>query len=316
VEAGFGLLLATGSRPTGAHLEISVAVDSGAGYVAQGDVEFAAKALTLSALTSEADDDVITVANSGELDAVTANSLAIMGTEIVRIDSFADNAGNIDITLGRGCLDTVPVAHPAGTPVLFFEGVSPIATEFTATDAVDVKLLTVLASETLGLTAAPVNEVTFASRAIRPYPPGRFKVSGSYEQNLSPNDVVLTWVHRDRLQQVGAVPADHDDAGIGPEAGTTYRVRAEALDADDALISTVTDTNVGSVLTYDWNDATALPGNTFRVRFSVASVRAGYESWQRPAISIAVGPSVFAIEDGIEARAIEDDETDFRAIEG
>lgn len=287
-EPDLGVLLATGTKATPAHRDITVAVDAGGGYESEDDAQFSPTVLTLSALTSEADDVVVTVPAGADLSTITANSLALIGTEIIRIDAMADNAGDVDLTIGRGCLDTVPVAHAIGARIIFLQNADPRETQYLAAESIDVKLLTNMTGSTLSLYAAPVDSVTFASRAIRPYPPGRFKLNDSYAQDQFTDDVVLTWVDRDRTLQTTPVPEDHDDAGIGPEAGTTYRVRAEALDSDGDVISTVTDTNVGALLTYDWDDATVLPSGTVRVRFSVASVRDGYESWQRPAITMLV----------------------------
>ncbi len=283
-EPDLGTLLATGTKSTPAHLNITVANDLGAGYEAAGDVNFSPSIVTLSALSSEADDVVVTVPLSSELNGILPNSLAVIGTEIIRIDDFTDNGSNIDITIGRGCLDTVPVAHAIDARIVFIQNVDPLDTQYISGDVLSVKLLTNLNSEKLSLFSAPVDTVTMASRAIRPYPPGRFKLSGSYEQNRLVGDVVLSWVHRDRTMQTTLVPEDHDDAGIGPEVGVTYRVTVTALDALGDEISTVTDVNVGSTTTYDWNDTTALPSATVKLRFAVASVRGGYESWQKPSI--------------------------------
>lgn len=287
-EPDLGTLLATGTKATPAHFNITTAVDAGSDYEGAGDVNFAISVLTLSALTSEADDLVVTVPTDANLGDITASSLALIGTEIVRIDAMADNGADIDITLGRGCLDTVPVAHAIGARIIFLQAADPLETQYLAGDNIDVKLLTNLNENRLSLYAAPVDALTFASRAIRPYPPGRFKLNDSYAQDQFADDVVLTWVHRDRTLQTTLVPEDHDDLGIGPEAGTTYRVRVEALDAAGDVISTVTDTNVGTDTTYDWDDATVLPAGTLRVRFSVTSVRDGYESWQSPSITMLV----------------------------
>ena len=101
-------------------------------------------------------------------------------------------------------------------------------------------------------------------------------------------DALLTWAHRDRTLQTTPVAEDHDDADIGPEAGTTYRLRVEALNGAGIVLATVTDTDIGSGTSHDWDETTALPDGTVRLRFSVASVRDGYESWQRPEITALV----------------------------
>jgi hypothetical protein len=284
-EPDTGVLLVAGTKATPGHFNITVAVDAGAGYQSEGDVNFAASVLTLSALTSEADDVVVTVPASADLSGLTANSLAIIGTEIVRIDSMANSGADVALTIGRGCLDTVPVAHAIGARIIFLQAADPLETQYVAPDSVNVKLLTNLNESRLSLFAAPNDAVNFDSRAIRPYPPGRFKLNGSYAQDQFTTDVVLTWAHRDRTLQTTPVPEDHDDLSIGPEAGTTYRVVVEALSGAGTVLATVTDVNVGGVTTYDWDDATVLPGGTVRLRFSIASVRGGYESWQRPSIT-------------------------------
>ena len=143
-----------------------------------------------------------------------------------------------------------------------------------------------------------MDTVTFDSRAIRPYPPGRFKLNDSYVQDQYYVDATFEWAGRDRTAQTTPVPEDHDDLAIGPEAGVTYRFIAEALDASGAVLYTVTDVNVGTETTYDWDDATELPDGTFKMRFSITSVRDGYESWQRPEITMLVllPPEILSIE--------------------
>lgn len=287
-EPDLGVLLATGTKATPSHFNITVAVDEGTGYEAADDVNFAISALTLSALTSEGDDIIVTVPVSADLAGITANSLALIGTEIIRIDSMADNGANIDLTIGRGCLDTVPVAHAIGARIIFLQVADPLETQYIAPETIDVKLLTNLNETRLSLFSAPIDSLTFASRAIRPYPPGRFKLNDSYAQDQYSNTPVLTWVHRDRTLQTTPVPEDHDDGNIGPEAGVTYRVRVEALNEAGVVLGTVTDENVGSDTSYAWDFGTTLPDGTFRIRFSVASVRSGYESWQQPEITMLV----------------------------
>jgi hypothetical protein len=283
-----GRLMAAAEAPNARHLDATVGVDAAGGYSEEGLLTFSPSTVTLEPMLAEADQFEVRVALNVSMGRVVANQLAQIGSEILRVDSLVIDGVDLILTVGRGCLDTVPQAHASGADILFFGPGDVTEDTYTATEAVDVRLLTRTAKSLLSLAAAPTDTVTFASRAIRPYPPGRFKLNGSYAQDQFTGDVVLTWVHRDRTLQTTPVPEDHDDATIGPEAGTTYRVRAEALDAAGDVISTVTDVNVGALLTYDWNDATALPSGTLRVRFSVASVRGGYESWQRPSITSLV----------------------------
>lgn len=287
-EPDLGLLLATGTKATLAHRDITVAIDDGAGYQDGGQAEFVSAVLTVSALTSAGNDTVVTVQSTSALVGVTANSLALIGDEIVRIDAMAASGPNVDITIGRGCLDTVPQAHPASSSLVFLQNADPRDTQYLTGETLLVKLLTNLTAQRLSLFEAPEDTVTFASRAIRPYPPGNLRINGSLDQDQFVADAVLTWSHRDRTLQTTPIPEDHTATSIGPEAGTTYQFRAEALDENDAILATVTDLNVGAVTTYDWDDTTVLPLGTNRVRFTVAAERDGYESWQRSAITKAI----------------------------
>jgi hypothetical protein len=309
-EPDYGLLLATGVKPTAAYSDITVALDTGSGYFEAGNTPFVASTIMNTPLSSSALDVVVQIDPIDDPVSITANSLALIGSEWVRVDNIVDNAGVLELTLGRGCLDTVPVAHPAGSRVLFMFNADPLETQFIAGESVNVRLLTNLNDTILFLLDAPETEVTFSSRAIRPYPPGRFKLNDSYAGDTTPAVFAFTWAHRDRTLQTTLIPEDHDDASIGPESGTTYRFRAEALNSAGAVLSTVTDVNVGSVTTYDWDDATVLPVATARVRFSVTSVRGGYESWQSPSITGLPG-STFRI-----AASLDELENDARLLAG
>lgn len=287
-EPDLGLLLATGTRASLAHRDITVGVDDGGGYQDVGNVEFAGETTTITSLSAAGDNTLVTVPASPALFGVTANSLALIGQELVRIDSMAPNGSNVDITIGRGCVDTVPAAHEAGSQLIFLQNADPRDQQYLSGETINVKLLTNTTSQRLSLFVAPEDTLTFNSRAIRPYPPGNLRINGSLAQDQFVADAVLTWSHRDRTLQTTPIPEAHTATSIGPEVGTTYRFRAEALDENDEILATVTDVNVGLVDTYDWNDATPLPLGTNRVRFTVSAERGGYESWQRTAITKAI----------------------------
>ena len=74
---------------------------------------------------------------------------------------------------------------------------------------------------------------------------------------------------------------------MGPEVGTTYRIRVDAIKADTTEVADWIDTNVGSVATWVF-DVTSytVPTGTVSLRFTVTSVRGGYESWQSPSHTV------------------------------
>lgn len=292
-EPDLGFLMAIGSRPTSAHRSITVGVDVGSGYEDRGEVEFGPTTTLLSYLSADADDVVVTVPADSALETITANSLALIGNEIVRIDAMTINGDDVDITIGRGCLDTVPTEHSISSYMVFLQNLDVLdAPSFVAPDTANVKLLTNLSSKRLSLFGAIENSVTFSSRAIRPYRPAALKLNGSFSntQNIvDETDVVLTWTHQDRTMQTTLIPEDFTSASIGPETGVTaYHVRAVALDADYNVISEITNDVLGVVTTYDWDDATPIPDGTNRIMFTVATEKGVYESWQRATIYFQV----------------------------
>jgi hypothetical protein len=132
-----------------------------------------------------------------------------------------------------------------------------------------------------------VDSVTFASRAIRPYPVGDFQIDGGYSDGRTISDVTATWAHRDRLQQTLPTPEDHTDGDIGPEAGTTYTFFAEAFNNSGTSLGVYYTSTGITGTSFDYPDGTSRPASTAYVDFGVTSVRDGYESWQSPRIRVA-----------------------------
>src|SRR5690606_18092952 len=91
--------------------------------------------------------------------------------EWCRVDAIDADAGTI--SLGRGCADTVPQAHAAGSRLYFYgDSAAHDTTEYADAETVDVKLLTNTGSQQLGEDDASPMSVTFDRRQSRPYPPG------------------------------------------------------------------------------------------------------------------------------------------------
>jgi hypothetical protein len=281
-----GFLMFPSGAPTPQHLSADVAIDSGSGYVTVKNIGFEPVATLQGALTRAADDVTVLVSAAADLDEIQEGDIASIGTEIVRIDDMVISGGYVELTIGRGCLDTVPVSHAAGESIMFWGPGDPAEDKFIDGQVVDVKMVTHTRESFLEFGAAPVDSVTFASRAIRPYPPGQFKVNGSYDDGQSSIDFVLTWAHRDRLTQTTPIPEDHDDSDIGPEAGTEYTVTAEAFNNSGTSLGVYYTSTGITGTTHDYPDATARPASTAYVDFIVTSVRDTFESWQSPRIRV------------------------------
>lgn len=287
-----GFLHTTADRPTGQHVNINVATSDGGGWEDSGYTDYAPVVTLLTPLSPSADSVLALIENVASLGEVSKFTLCKIDEEYLRVDNLTLVSGGVEISFGRGCLDTVPSAHDVGAAVIFFEDFAESnEVQYFSSEELGVKLRGVTGQEVLSVSGAPVDSVIFSHRAIRPYPVGDFRANGSYVYTHAGGDVILTWAHRDRTLQTTvptplttSVPEDHTVGNIGPEAGVSYQVRIEALGAGGASLGLVVDTNVAQATTYTFIGSTSLPPGTQRLAFRVKSLRDGYENWQTPEI--------------------------------
>ena len=295
-DPGVGAIVAAGERPSADALSAQVWSDSGAGYILEEAVEFVPTTLLASDISDDPGERVFTVGGWTGLGDVAIGTLAAIGDELVRIDGVSATA----LTVGRGCLDTVPQAHPAGTPIVCWQQLANASDAgFAAGETVTIKMLPETGFGTLPLAQAPEDAVTLASRAIRPLPPGDLRGNGTSVVNpnaLNLGPVLLTWSHRDRLTQTSSVFDAYDAADIGPEPGVTYVVEIRWVDpnADTTLepLAAVIDVGTANSMTLTKDDVPLLAAPTGTKHFEVrvqARRTAGtisYEAWQARSIRL------------------------------
>ncbi|HFU6585957.1 phage tail protein [Klebsiella quasipneumoniae] len=170
----------------------------------------------------------------GRLDTVLHVSMAIVPTvgdglmindEIMRVDVVDIPAGTI--TVGRGCLDSLPSGHYAGDRCWAYQdALDSDGLEYLSGETVEARLLTRTSTETLAESVAPVAALTMTGRQARPYLPGNIRVNGVlYPEAVTTTDsFTLTYSHRDRLLQADRL-IDCTENSIGPEPGTEYVVK-------------------------------------------------------------------------------------------
>lgn len=291
-DNGAGFLLASGGR-VGSELNAALMVDAGGGYVEQSTVDFHPYAY----LTADINQTATKVYYDGgiDLDLVSDGSLAQIGDELIRFDSFGSDGSGDFINIGRGVLDTVPASHADNDFVVFWGAFADSdEVQYTDGESIDVKLQTVESGSILDIADAPADALAFDARAYRPYPPGDFQIDAtSYPSSLTlGSSHVLTWAHRDRLQQTSGSLFDHTEGDIGPEAGTTYLVKG--VEVASGVETEFLSTNVGGVKTYTWGGTEPQPsGSAEAVIFKVFAVRDSYHSLQAPSVTLA-GPAVAA----------------------
>lgn len=312
-DAGF--LNATCDQPDGRHINAYIAKYNGTDWYRDGSADFSAYGTLLEAIGPSAAETTVKIAESDALYEVRPNDLMTIGTEYMRVDAISITSGVATITVGRGCLDTVPASHFVGDAALIWGGGSD-EVEYTSGQTVQVKLLPRTSKSILPPSQAETDSVTFASRLIRPLPPGKFQLDAAYTlSGVQVGDLAGTWTHRDRLTQTTASPEDYTDGDVGPEASVSYTPMrrnvilrgdlfdlADLFDAADLFAentrgtaqefaSTTGKTHTFSADGADLFDAAdlfdlsdmfegAFASDTAGIEFGVKSVRGGYDNWQ------------------------------------
>lgn len=258
-------------KPTGLSLSYNLTTRPGASgaFVDRDSADWCPTAQIVSQLLPGATGAVLT--GGIDLDRVTVGQAALLGNEIVRVDTI--NLVSGAITFGRGCADTVPAQlHSAGTRIWFYDGFEGVdETEYSSGVTMQAQLLTNTSIGQLAPGLASIDSLALHGRQGRPYPPGQFAVNGSSWPAAIEGDVVITWAHRDRLNQSDQL-IDTTMGSIGPEAGTTYSARLLRADTSAVLVAQTGISGTSATL------ATTYVGAIF---IELWSVRDGLESQQR-----------------------------------
>jgi hypothetical protein len=274
VEPTAGLFLTTAVKPNYA-INAALWVDAGTGYEEVAVlVDFCPSAILSADIGPMS--TVIPITNGDDLSSIVVGSHAQINDELVRIDGVTAT----ELTVGRGVLDTIPTAHLSGSVVFAWDYYGQgDAISYVDGEAVSVKLLARNDVGEVALATATASDLTFDSRAIRPFPPGKVQFNGEYFPDSATGDIVIIWAHRDRQQQTSGIFADFTDGHIGPEPGTTYTIRVYSDDTEGSLLRTVTgETDT----TWAYTEAMEIAdGGPFTdLRFEIEAVRDGYTSWQ------------------------------------
>jgi hypothetical protein len=180
--------------------------------------------------------------------------------EIVRVDAVDYESDPMTVTLGRGCLDTLPIEHADGEAILLVagRGVSDPVERVEGQTAY-YKALPRTVRGVLAEADATAHAITFENRLERPYLPGKIQINGEYFPETITGELEVTWAHRDRTQQTASV-VDFTEDSIGPEASVTYTLRLYG--EDGALVRTASGLTGTS---YTWAteaDDSGLAGST------------------------------------------------------
>lgn len=264
IPTNYGFIVCCGKSPTGDAFSAIIEADGGAGYKTNSSMNFCPYAILSSSIDKVATS--LSINNIFDWNLVEVGMFLQIGTEIMGISAVSDTT----LTVQRGILDTIPVAHANGEHIFVWEGYfGTPETEYVLSEVVSVKLLTVTGHGTLAITDAPADTVTMVDRFHKPYPPGNFKINSVAFPTSASGNLVVTWSHRNRLTEtsnfVGQTAGD-----VTPEGGTTYNCR---LYDGGTLKSSVTGIT-GTTTTFTSPGAMTVP------RIELESVRDGLVSFQ------------------------------------
>ncbi len=265
-----GYVAAGAVRPISGALTARLYTNSGAGYEDVSNLDFGPGATLAEDIDQMA--TTFAISNLVEAENIELGTWFQMGSELMSVEAISSSS----ITVKRGVLDTVPVAHTSGEALIFWDAYAEAdPTEYVASDVVGVKLATVTGTGELPLDAAPEDVVTLSSRAIRPYPPGNFKIEGEYfPTGTIFQDFAVSWATRNRVQQTSGILVGFTEGDITPEAGTTYEI--DVYDANSNTLLKTTDAIAASPVTLVGSD---YPAAT-KLRVELFSKRGSYRSYQ------------------------------------
>ncbi len=218
-------------------------------------------------------DTVFSVAWAGDYDNVEIGQWGIIDSEIVYVQGFTSST----VTVGRGCLDTVPAAHTTSANLFIFDDMPFSPVQYASGNTVNMKLLPRTGIGTLDIGDASAQSVTMASRLNRPYPPARLRINELQEpvEFLLGETLTITWKHRDRTAQTYLTVNTETNTDYGPEAGTTYSVSVKRSDTSEELYA------VSSISGATVDVTSANIGYTGNIKVYVWSVRGGVASLQQ-----------------------------------
>lgn len=274
-DPDFGFVLAHAVQPSGdAFHYLMLARNGAAAYEEKTVGVFCATAEldgSLGIAEGGLTDVVINIRNPVGLEEVEADTFAYLGGEMVAVLALDIAFGTV--TVDRGILDTVPIAHADGTRIWFADTSQGMdRTERVDAESVDVKLLPVTGLGTLPEGSATSMNLVLDNRYQRPYPPGNVRINGAAYPAAVFGEAAISWAHRDRTLQT-AYFNDQTEGDIGPEPGTTYDLRIYG--ESDTLLRTITDMT-GTAYTYLVADELADSG--LSVQYPITLTNPGAET--------------------------------------
>lgn len=270
-----GYLMAAAIKPQNNSLNALLYTDGGTGIYTEfeevGVVEYCA-ACYLDQNISRTDTS-FAVKSVKDLSRVKLGTLVQVDEELLVYQNY--DAETKILTVKRGALDTIPKTHIKDAVFFYWDDSSGLdSTSYVDGETVKAQVLTTTPSGIENLDPCNVQSLEIVGRANRPYPPANVRINGVYypETTIVSNDIEVTWVDRNRLQQTGGSILGFYDEGVTRESNVTYSL--ELLSENVVLYSA---NNISS--NFHTVPASVLIQNKPH-KLKIWSVRDGFESYQ------------------------------------
>jgi hypothetical protein len=175
--------------------------------------------------------------------------ICLLGDEWVRVNSVAGST----LTVQRGFLDSVPLAHTVGTRITALT-LGEVAS-FGAAPA-RFRLLSEFRGDFLPEAQATLLSVPNTRRAARPYPAANLRVDGSRNPSTRTGPVTISWVNRDRTTESPSSPVGYTSTLSRTEPGITNTLRIYGGASSAGPFTTLLlQENLGVATSYAWDGA-------------------------------------------------------------
>lgn len=218
-------------------------------------------------------DTSFAVKNVTSISQAEVGSLILCDQELMVYQNY--DAGTKVLTVKRAALDTHPKPHVQDAVFYFYDAFNAFDPEqYVLGEHVEAKVLTTTPSGIQELVTAPALPLEIGARPIRPYPPANVKINNIYfiETLVVSNDVVVTWVDRNRLQQTGGSILGWTEGGVVKETGVTYSIE---LSSENVVLASASGITAN---TYTIDHSVLKPNKVHKLR--LWSLRDGYKCYQ------------------------------------
>jgi hypothetical protein len=271
-EPNCGFVTVAAVKPTPMSLNSILYTNDGSGIEEVSSVHYCP-----SCVLDQDIDRVMTsfvIKNANRLNEVAVGAQIRIDDEIMVFMSF--NATTNVVTVKRGASPSIPKPHLQNAVLYCADNFETFdLTQYLQHEIIEAKVITVAAGGVQNLDTATAKAIEIMALPYRPYPAANVKINDLLwpETLLVASDLVVTWVHRNRLQQTGGVPLGFYESGITVESGVTYSLELSTVQDGVLLFEEYIDAD-----TFTIPEATIIPNKAHKLK--VWAVRDGYQSYQ------------------------------------